>query len=212
MSKFFIMLFILVIFSCNNQDKNQDCNFYKNSYKIHYSELNRIGKQNPKYKSEYDSTLFYIDRLLISCNPNSITLLSKKLTILSLNEDFAKMIPIYDKLIVNDSINKDLIGDYEYARFYSMVMADSVRHKGFIYDYYRKVKQENLSDLLENPNIYNDQSEIYKRMTLSYYFEGRDKTLEDFKKISNVIPYKFKYDIILNNRKSKIEFLRDSMK
>lgn len=212
MYRFLFILFGLLFFSCKNQNKQKMCNLYENSYKKHYSELMQVNKKNLKFRSEYDSTIFYIDKLLRLCKPNNITLLSKKLTTLSLNEDFEKMIPVYDILIRNDSINKTLLNDYKYARFYSMVMSDSVKYKKPIYKYYEEIKKQDLNQLLTNPDVYKDQPEIYKRMRLSYYFEGRNKTIETFRRISNVIPYKFKYNIILNNNKNRIEFLQDGMK
>ena len=71
--------------------------------------------------------------------------------------------------------------------------------------------EQNLDYAYQNPDVYKDQPEIYKRMKLSYFFEGRSKTLKTFSPIKDKIPYKFKYDIIKDSLKSPLEFLKDGM-
>ena len=88
---------------------------------------------------------------------------------------------------------------------------DIEKYKKDIKEYYYTIKNKNLTQLLSNPDVYKDQPEIYKRMKLSYFFEGRSKTLKTFSPIKDKIPYKFKYDIIKDSLKSPLEFLKDGM-
>ena len=212
MGKYLSIIIILFLsYSCNSPT-NKECDNSKKLYRVFYDQLERVkeSRSDILFKKNYDSTNFHLDKLL-ACYPTNTTLLNQKIGLLSLNKDFQEMITIYDKLLVSDLITAQQKEEYNFGKFYSMVLSDSVKYKKDIKEYYYTIKNKNLTQLLSNPDVYKDQPEIYKRMKLSYFFEGRSKTLKTFSPIKDKIPYKFKYDIIKDSLKSPLEFLKDGM-
>ena len=191
------LLFLIIFFnSCEKIKPEDNCKQLDQKLKILSREKN--------IKS--DSLIFYIDELLKDCKPNSFSLLNRKLNLLFLREKYEETIPVYDQILKNDS-SKLPFYNFEFGRFYAMALSDSTKYKKQMDSYYKKVIKEDISNILENPNVYKDQSKIYERMQLTYYFEGKNKTLKIFKPISEKIPFKFYYDMVKNN-KSKTEFLK----
>lgn len=193
----FLFLTFFLFYSCKNNSTEDACENLEKKL-INISE----------YKiSETDSLIFYIDEILENCKPNNFTLLTRKLNLLFGKKKYAEMIPVYGQIFQNDS-SKIKLYNFEFGKFYAMALSDSIKYKEEMKKYYEKVSSEDISDILNNPNVYTDQSKIYERMKLSYYFKGRNKTLENFKPISEKIPFKFQYEMIKGSTKNRVEFLK----
>ena len=197
----FRLLFLLIIIfnSCEKKKSGENCKQLEQKLKTLSHEK----------ESKSDSIVFYIDELLKNCKPNNFALLNRKLNLLFLSENYEETIPVYNKILENDS-SKLPFYNFEFGRFYVMALSDSIKYKTQMDNYYQKVIKEDITDILKNPNVYQDQPKIYERMKLSYYFEGKNKTLKIFKPISEKIPYKFYYNMIKNN-KDRTEFLKFGM-
>ena len=195
------LLFLLIIIfnSCEKKRVGDICEQLEQKFKT----------LSHKEDSKSDSVVFYIDELLKNCKPNNFALLNRKLDLLFLSENYEKTIPVYNKILENDS-SKLPFYNFEFGRFYVMALSDSVKYKKQMDNYYQKVIKEDITDVLKNPDVYRDQPKIYERMKLSYYFEGKNKTLKTFEPISEKIPYKFYYNMIKNN-KNPTEFLKFGM-
>ena len=178
---FYIIIFIFLALSCEKKTKSL-CSKYNMLMQKKYDELYLLDKnKNSKlFKIKYDSTNYYLDKYM-ECNPNSVELIRYKLGLLSYNKDYKKMIPFYNKLLLSDSLSIQDKRNVKYSKFCYMLMTDSIKHKKEIKNYYKEVNQQEpkVSELLKN--LSKNELEIYKRLKLSYYFEGREKTLEDFR-------------------------------
>lgn len=209
------LLLLTLFFSCKGQGNNDEKLLnYEQRYMYFYDKtMEAVETKNLReFRSNYDSTKVNLDKL-IENNPSDISLLSQKLGLLKLNNNFKEMIEVYDKLILSDYLDVVQKQDYKFGRFYCMVLDNADLYNHQISEYYQDVKKNEIkiSELLSNPDVYTDQPEIYKRMKLSYYFEGREETLKEFKPISDKIPYKLKYDLIKEQIKTPEEFLKDGM-
>lgn len=207
-------ILLLLFLSCTGQDENKKQSDYHNKYNLFYDKTQSAieKKDSTNFHTYYDSTKIYLDTLLTK-QPNSVNLLRKKLGLLILNNDLKEMIGTYNLLIKNDSLNSAQKQDLKFGQFYCMALTDSILYKKQMVQYYNELQRNELkiNILLKNPDPYKDQPQIYKRMCISYYFEGKEKTLQDFESISQKIPYKFKYDMIQENLKDRIDFLKDGM-
>ncbi|WP_234109317.1 MULTISPECIES: hypothetical protein [Chryseobacterium] len=208
------LIILILFFSCKGQNDNKKLSAYHEKYFAYYDKtLAAIEDKNAEnFKINYDSAKIYLDSLLIN-KPNNITLLRQKLALLQIDNDLKGMIDTYNKLIKNDSLNLAQKQDLKFGRFFCMAVKDSILYKKEISEYYKDLqkKEPKISVLLSNLDPYKDQPEIYKRMGISYYFEGKAKTLKDFEPLSNKIPYKFKYVMIKENLKDPVEFLKSLM-
>lgn len=208
---FYIIVFIFLALSCDKKSKNL-CSTYKMLMQRKYDELYLIdkNKNSKSFQIKYDSTNYYLDKYM-ECNPNSVELIRYKLGLLSYNKDYQKMIPYYDKLIQSDSLSIQDKRNAKYSKFCYMLMTDSIKHKKEIKNYYKEVNQQEpkVSELLKN--LSKNELEIYKRLKLSYYFEGREKTLEDFKYLKDTMPYKLDYLTVQEQSITPFEFLKIGM-
>lgn len=208
-----IYLITLVFFalnSCKKNENNSCINHYK-LYRKYYRGISTLKPNSQIFKIKYDSTNYYLDKYM-ECYPNSVELIRYKLGLLTYNKDYKKMIPYYNKLIQSDSLTIQEKKFAKFARFYYMLITDSVKYKKDIkYYYYKEVKEKEpkVNELLKN--LSENQLEIYKRIKLSYYFEGRNKTLEDFKYLKDTMPYKLNYLTVQEQSITPLEFLKVGM-
>lgn len=213
MNKLSLILLIL-FFSCKGQDDKKTAIYHKKYLSFYDKTLAAIEKKDAKnFEINYDSTKIYLDSLLAT-KAKSMDLLQQRLGLLRLNNDLKGMIDTYDILLKNDSLNVSQKQNIKFGKFYCMALTDSILYKKQIQEYYNdyvKEKKIPLEKLLKTPDVYRDTGEISERMKLSYYFEGKVKTLKDFKSISDKIPYKFEYNMIKENLKDRVEFLKFAM-
>ena len=116
----FRLLFLLIIIfnSCTKKKSGEGCEQLEQKLKTLSHEK----------ESKSDSIVFYIDELLKNCKPNNFGLLNRKINLLLLSGNYEKTIPVYNKILENDS-SKLPFYNFEFGRFYVMALSDSIREK-----------------------------------------------------------------------------------
>ncbi|MDE5439234.1 hypothetical protein KRE40_11180 [Elizabethkingia meningoseptica] len=211
MKKYLGLLIIFIMFSCSKTSKKR-LSDYKSKYTYFYNLTDQSLKENNKifFKKSYDSTKSYLNKLIF-LHPKETSLLQQKIALLALNNEYDSIIVVYDQLLNNGSVPVKNLEDLKFGRFYAMAISDSTKYASRINQFFYEYKNQNIESLLKNANPYTDQPEIYKEMKISYYFNGKENTLKKFQKISDKIPFKFKYDMIKNNQTTPLEFLKEGM-
>ncbi|HAY3550925.1 hypothetical protein KRE47_17135 [Elizabethkingia meningoseptica] len=206
-----LIILLIIIYSCSKASEKH-FSYYKSKYNYFYNLTDQSLKENNKitFKKSYDSTKAYLNKLIF-LHPKETSLLQQKIALLALNNEYDSIIIVYDKLINNNSIPAKNLEDLKFGRFYVMAISDSTKYATKIKKFINEYKTQNIESLLNNANPYTDQPEIYKEMKINYYFYGKENTLKKFQKISDKIPFKFKYDMIKNNQTTPLEFLKEGM-